>query len=217
MITVLLVDDHDIVRTGVSHILSDAADIDIVGEACSGEQALKLARELKPDVILMDLNMPGLGGLEATRRLHRSLPSLGIIILTVQSAAPFPTQLLEAGARGYLTKGCDAEELLAAIRKVHAGQKYIGKDIAQRLALALMPGADRSPLEELTTRELEVMMMLVQGSEVNEVAERLALSPKTVATYKYRVYDKLGVRNEVGLTHLAIRFGMIEGGGAAEL
>ena len=138
------------------------------------------------------------------------MPKTKVIILTVHSEAPFPTHLLDAGASGYLTKGCAASDLVRAIRAVHKDQRYIGKDIAQRLALSLLPGADKSPVDDLTNREMEVMMMLIQGDEVSQIAEALSLSPKTVSTYKYRIYEKLDVKNDVELTHLAIRHGIVE-------
>ncbi len=210
MIRLLLVDDHDLVRTGVAHIIEKHQGIEIVGEAGTGEEALRLVRQHQPDVVLMDVNMPGLGGLEATRRIHRSTPKTRVIILTVHSEAPYPNHLLDAGASGYLTKGCAASELIEAIRYVHRGQRYIGKDIAQRLALSLLPGAEKSPFDELSIREMEVMMMLTQGIEVGAIADSLALSPKTVSTYKYRIYEKLDVRNDVELTHLASRHGILE-------
>ncbi len=212
MIRLLLVDDHDIVRTGIAHIVKDQPDIEIVGEAGDGEEAIQKARAIKPDVILMDVNMPGLGGLEATRRITKSLPEIKVIILTVHSEAPFPTHLLDAGASGYLTKGCAADDLIAGIRSTYRNERYIGKDIAQRLALSLLPGAEKSPFDDLSAREMEVMLMLIQGIEVNVISEKLALSPKTVSTYKYRIYEKLDVRNDVELTHLSIRHGITDGG-----
>jgi len=205
-----MVDDHDIVRTGITHILEDESGIEIVGEASDGESGLRLVREHKPDVVMMDVNMPGLGGLEATRRIHRSMPSSKVIILTVHAEAPFPNHLLDAGASGYLTKGCASDELVKAIRTVHQGQRYIGRDIAQQLALSLLPGAENCPFDDLTAREMEVALMLVQGIEVGRIADTLALSPKTVSTYKYRIYEKLDVKNDVALTHMAIRYGMME-------
>lgn len=210
MINVLIVDDHDLVRVGIRRILETATDINVCAEANCGEEALKLRREHDPDVVLMDVNMPGMGGLEATRRTLASRKGAKVIILTVHAQAPFPTQLLEAGASGYLTKGCASDELIEAIRRVHKGGRYVSADIAQQLALSMLPGNQRSPLDELSQREIEVMMMLVRGQEIQEVADNLHISHKTVRTYKARLYEKLGVKNAVDLTHLAIRHGILE-------
>lgn len=212
MIRVAIVDDHDLVRTGIRRILTESDTIEVVGEAASGEEALEMARERTVDVFLMDVNMPGMGGLEATRRLLASHPRTRVMILTVHAKAPFPTQLLNAGASGYLTKGCASDELVEGIRRVRNGGRYIGGDIAQQLALSMLPGGDRSPLDELSSREIEVMMMLVQGQDVQDIAESLHISHKTVRTYKSRLYEKLGVKNAVDLTHMAIRHGILETG-----
>lgn len=210
MIRVAIVDDHDLVRTGIRRILDGEGGIEVAGEAASGEEALQLVRKEPLDVVLMDVNMPGMGGLEATRRILACSPNTRIIILTVHAKAPFPTQLLNAGASGYLTKGCASDELVRAIRKVHEGTRYISADIAQQLALSMLPGGDRSPLDELSSREIEVMMMLVQGEEVQTISETLYISHKTVRTYKSRLYEKLGVKNAVDLTHMAMRHGILE-------
>jgi len=210
MIRVLIVDDHDLVRAGIRRILEASNSVSVSGEADGGEEALRLMREDAADVVLMDVNMPGMGGLEATRRILAARPDARVIILTVHAQAPFPTQLLKAGASGYLTKGCASEELIGAIRKVSNGGRYVSGDIAQQLALSMLPGGERSPLDELSHREIEVMMMLVQGSDIQQIADTLHISHKTVRTYKARLYEKLGVKNAVGLTHMAIRHGILE-------
>ena len=210
MIRVILVDDHAIVRTGIAHILGEHPQCQVVAEMGSGEEAIRAVREHKPNVVLMDLNMPGIGGLEATSRIHATHPEVGIIILTVHANAPYPKHLLEAGATGYLTKGCAANELYAAIETVARGGRYVGSDIAQQLALGMMPGGSDSPFDALTARETSVMLMLIQGHSVAQAAEILSLSPKTVATYKYRLFNKVGVNNAVELSHLAIRHGITD-------
>ena len=210
MIKLLIVDDHDLVRTGLRHIVSGDPEIEVVGEAGNGEEAITKNRELQPDVVLLDISMPGLSGFEVTKRLQQVSPDARIIILTVHAESPFPSKLLDAGATGYLTKGCEASELLAAIHSVSEGKRYIGGDIAQRLALSLLPGASQSPFDDLTSREMEVALMLMQGMGAPEIAETMKLSPKTVATYKYRVYDKLSVHKEVELMKLALRHGIID-------
>lgn len=212
MIHVLLVDDHELVRTGIKRILNDTRGMKVIGEAGSGEEALRMMRQCKPDVVLMDVNMPGIGGLEATRKLLYMYPAVKVIVVTVHAEEPYPTRLLEAGASGYLTKGCAVEEVIGAIKAVHAGQRYIGMDIAQQLALSLLPGGQKSPFDALSHREMQVMLMVTQGQSIQQISDKLCLSPKTVSTYRYRLYEKLGVDNDVELTHLAMRHGMIEQG-----
>ena len=212
MVKIMLVDDHDIVRTGIRLILEQITGVEIIAECADGHQAVLKAKELKPDVIFMDVNMPGLSGLEATRRITEYSADIRVIILTIHAENPFPKQLLDAGANGYLTKGCGADELQAALNKVHAGGRYIGSDIAQQMALSMLPGGDGStPFDQLTNREMEVMMMIVQGKKAKEIGHILNINDKTVATYKYRVLEKLGIQNEVHLTRLAIRHGIVEG------
>lgn len=212
MIKVILVDDHDIVRVGIRLILESIDGVNVVGECSNGKEAVAAAKELKPDVVFMDVNMPGgLSGLEATRRITQSTPQTKIIILTVHADNPFPQQLLEAGAHGYLTKGCDASELQAALQRVYGGGRYVGADIAQQMALSSLPGhSGRSPFDALSNREMEVMLMLIEGKRAKEIGLIMNINDKTVATYKYRVLEKLGIKNEVQLTRLAIRHGIFE-------
>ncbi len=212
MIKVLLVDDHELVRTGIRRLLDDTSGIKVVGEADSGEEACLEARKLKPDVVLMDVNMPGIGGLEATRKLIQVNPSLKVIIVTIHTEEPFPTRLLEAGASGYLTKDCGINEIVNAIRAVIEGERYIGAEIAQQMALTMMPGAANSPFQILSQREMQVMMMVTQGQNVQQISDKLCLSPKTISTYRHRLFEKLNVDNDVELTRLAIRHGILETG-----
>jgi two-component system invasion response regulator UvrY len=209
-IRVLLVDDHELVRTGIRRLLEDFDDIEIMAEAENGEEALSIVRQDKPDVILMDVNMPGIGGLEATRKLMQIHDDMKVIVVTIHVEEPFPTRLLKAGAAGYLTKGCAVSEIVDAIRTVHKGKRFIGSDVAQQLALTMLPGNDKSPFDALSQRELQVMLMVTQGQKIQEIAEKLCLSPKTVSTYRYRLFDKLDVKSDVELTHLAMRHGMID-------
>ncbi|MHB8425509.1 MAG: UvrY/SirA/GacA family response regulator transcription factor [Gammaproteobacteria bacterium] len=210
MIGVLLVDDHKLVRTGVRLILEETSDVRIVGEAGSGEEAIEQSRELKPDVVLMDVSMPGIGGLEATRKLLARNPSLKIIIVSVHATEPYPLRLLEAGAHGYLTKDCAADEIVTAIRRVYAGERYITPAIAQQLALSAVSGSDGSPFEQLSQRETQVMLMITAGQSPQTIADKLHLSPKTVSTYRTRLFQKLAVNNDVELMRLALRYGVIE-------
>ncbi|MFK0309656.1 UvrY/SirA/GacA family response regulator transcription factor [Pseudomonas sp. NPDC090233] len=209
MIRVLVVDDHDLVRTGITRMLADIDGLQVVGEADSGESALKLARELKPDVVLMDVKMPGIGGLEATRKLLRSYPDIKVVAVTVCEEDPFPTRLMQAGAAGYLTKGAGLDEMVQAIRLTFAGQRYISPQIAQQLALkSFQPQG--SPFDALSEREIQIALMIVGCQKVQIISDKLCLSPKTVNTYRYRIFEKLSVTSDVELTLLAVRHGMVD-------
>jgi len=210
MIKVMVVDDHELVRTGISRILNDAPGVRVVAEAASGEEALDVVRQKIPDVLLMDVSMPGIGGLEATRKLVQYAPGLKVIVVSVHSEEPFPSRMLKAGASGYLTKGCAVDEIVAAIKAVHAGERYIGADIAQTLALKMTPGGDLSPFDALSPREMQVMLMLTQGQRLQVISDKLCLSPKTVSTYRHRLYEKLGVDSDVDLARLAMNYGIID-------
>ncbi len=210
MIKVLLVDDHELVRTGIRHILDEASDIEVIGEASSGDEALTNARRLEPDLVLMDVNMPGMGGIEATRRMVRLLPDVKVIALTILDEDPFPARLNEAGAKGYLTKGCPAAEVLDAIRMVNRGKIYVASSVARKHMLADWNGVAATPFEELSAREMQVAMMILDGQRTQEISDGLCLSPKTVSTYRQRIYEKLRVKNDVELTRLAYRHDLIQ-------
>jgi len=190
-------------------MLADIDGLQVVGEADSGESALKQARELKPDVVLMDVKMPGIGGLEATRKLLRSHPDTKVVAVTVCEEDPFPTRLMQAGAAGYLTKGAGLDEMVQAIRLAFAGQRYISPQIAQQLALkSFQPQG--SPCDALSEREIQIALMIVGCQKVQIISDKLCLSPKTVNTYRYRIFEKLSVTSDVELTLLAVRHGMVD-------
>ncbi len=213
MIQTLLVDDHALFRSGLKSILAEAGDIEVVGEVSDGEAAVLFARETPPEVVLMDIHMPGIGGIEATRRILHAAPEVRVIAVTALSESPFPNQLLDAGAQGYISKGCPADELFEAVRSVSQGRHYISSDVAQKLALESVVGkAKDSPLSQLSPREMQVMMMIVQGQGNQQISDTLFLSPKTISTYRHRLFEKLGVANDVELTHFAIRHQLIDPG-----
>lgn len=209
MIKVLVVDDHDLVRMGITRMLADIPGLKVVGEAASGEDALRLARELSPQVVLMDVKMPGIGGLEATRKLLRQDPDIRVIAVTVCDEEPFPSRLLKAGAVGYLTKGAALDEMVRAIRIVASGQRYISPEIAQQLAIKNLDKEKISPFDVLSERELQITMMIVGCQKVQEISDRLFLSPKTVNSYRYRIFEKLAIDSDVELTLLAVRHGLL--------
>jgi two-component system invasion response regulator UvrY len=211
LIKILLVDDHELVRLGIKRLLQDVSGLKVVGVASTGEEAIRLSKECIPDVVLMDVQMPGIGGLEATRKMVRHNPDIKVLALTIYGDEPYPSRFLQAGAAGYMTKGCAAEEMIRAIRTVHSGQRYISSDIAQQLALKRFTKAEDSPLDILSERELQIMLMITSGQKVQEISSKLCLSPKTVNSYRYRVFEKLNINSDVELTLLAIRLGLLEG------
>ena len=212
MIRIVLIDDHALMRTGLRLIIERQPDMQVVGEADDGHTGLQLIKRELPDVALVDLHMPTVSGIEVTERVRRSKLATHVVVLTMASEAPFPRKLLDAGASGYLTKGCPADELVKAIRQVADGRRYLSSDVAQQLALQSVAGKAGSPFDELSTRELEVAMMLAQGLSATQIADRLKLSAKTVATYKYRLFDKLAIGNVVTLAHLVTTHGLMDMG-----
>ena len=210
MIRILVVDDHELVRTGLTRMLSDDNDIEIVGEAESGEVAVEKVRRDTPDLVLMDLRMPGIGGLEAIRRILRVSDEIRIVAVTACEDDPYPIRVMQAGAHAYLTKGADLGEMLEAVRCASRGQRYISPEIAQKMALGRVNGGDdeHSAFDDLSERELQIATMIVQCQKVHQISDRLCMSPKTVHTYRYRIFDKLGIESDVELTWKAVKYGI---------
>jgi DNA-binding NarL/FixJ family response regulator len=206
-IRVFLVDDHALVRAGMRMILSGETDIEVIGEADSGEDALPQIRKLKPDVVLCDLHLPGVSGLEVTERIFKGGYGARVIVVSVLEDGPMPKRMIEAGAVGYVGKGGDASELLRAVRDVARGKRYLASNIAQNLALAGI-GGDASPFDALSRRELEVAMLLTQGLRQEEIARRLSLSAKTINTHKTRLFEKLRIQDNIALARLAGQYGL---------
>jgi DNA-binding NarL/FixJ family response regulator len=207
MTKVFLLDDHGLMRAGYRMMLEPHVDIEVVVEASSGDEALPMIRRLKPDVVLCDLHMPGVSGLDITERLVKGQSPARVIIVSVQVDGPMPRRLLDAGAFGYLGKCCEATELLKAIREVARGRRYLGADIAQALALGERSG---SPFDLLSRREMEISLLFCQGLRAEDIARKLSLSGKTVATHKYRLMDKLGIKDTVALARMAAQHGVTE-------
>ena len=190
-------------------MLADVRDIRVVGEACSGEDALRLVRELKPQVVLMDIQMPGIGGLEATRKLLQAHPEVHILAVTACNEEPLPSMLMKAGASGYVTKGTPLPDMLAAIRSVSVGQPYLSSDVAQEIAINSLQKTE-TPFDVLSEREVQVALMIVNCQNNQEIADRLNVSPKTISTYRARIYEKLRIDSDVKLTLMALRHGLLQ-------
>jgi DNA-binding NarL/FixJ family response regulator len=211
LIKLLLVDDHDLVRTAIARMLSDIDDLHVLGQANSGEQAYSMVGELSPQVVLMDIRMPGIGGLEATRKIKQRYPEVKILALSACEDEPFPTRLLQAGASGYLTKGDCIDETVLAIRQVAAGKHYLSPEIAQQMALKSCDLNQQScPFEQLSEREMQISLMIASGQKIQLISDLLCVSPKTVNTYRYRIFEKLNIENDVELALLAVRHNLVE-------
>ena len=207
-ISVILADDHAVVRMGFRLLLQDTKDITVAGEAESGEEVLKLLNTLAADVIVMDLSMPGIGGLETISRIVSKNKPPKILILSAHEDAIHPKRSLKAGANGYLSKRGAAEELIKAIRQIHSGNMYIEPSIAQKVAMSQM-GGETSPVDVLSEREFDVFMALANGETVNQIAETLHLSPRTVGTHLYNIKQKLNASNQTELALIAIKSGLM--------
>ena len=208
-ITILLVDDHAIVRMGFKMLIEAEEGIKVIGEAESGEIAIKLFQELKPDIIVMDITMPGIGGLEAIDRIIAKDKNTKILVLSAHEDSVHPKRALNAGAMGYLTKRSAAEELIKAIKSIHQGKRYLEPNIAQQMAITQLSG-ESNPVEILSDREFEVFIALAKGKSTNEIADTLCLSPRTVGTHLYNIKQKLNANNSAEIALIAIRCGLID-------
>ncbi|HEY3327470.1 MAG TPA: response regulator transcription factor [Novimethylophilus sp.] len=208
-INVMLVDDHAVVRMGFKLLLESAPDIKVVAEAENGEQAVRSYGEQHPDVVVMDITMPGIGGLEAIERIMAHDPQARILVLSAHEDSVHPKRVLNAGALGYLTKRSAAEELIKAIRTVAGRKMYLEASIAQQMAIQQLSG-DKNPVDVLSAREFEVFIALAKGKTTNEIAETLNLSPRTVGTHLYNIKQKLGASTSADLALTAMRCGLIE-------
>ncbi|MDO8906353.1 response regulator transcription factor [Hydrogenophaga sp.] len=211
MIKVGIVDDHAIVRTGLRQFLSEHVDLRVVGEANDGREALELVREGNVDVLLMDISMPDHGGVDALQAIKARYPDLAVLILSGFPEAQYATTLLRFGASGYLNKECPPEDIVAAIRVVARGRRYISPAVAELLAdSALGPAEDRPLHEHLSEREMQVFLRLAQGETIGAMAETMFLSVKTVSTYRTRVLQKLKLGSNSDLTYYAVKNGLIQ-------
>jgi len=210
LISIMLVDDHVVVRSGLRRLLEQNDDMEVIAEAESGEQAYQLFGEYLPDVLVMDMSMPGMGGLEAVRRILARFPAARIVIFSMHENATFATQALTAGARGYVAKSGAADDLVLGIREANAGRSYLSAAIAQKIALQSLSG-DEDPIKRLSAREFAVFQLLAEGNAVEQIAETLNISQKTVANYQTLLKQKLGINSPVELVRLAIRYGVIQG------
>ncbi len=208
-ITILLVDDHAVVRMGFKMLIEAEEGIKVIGEAESGEIAVKLFQELKPDIIVMDITMPGIGGLEAIDRIIAKDKNTKILVLSAHEDSVHPKRVLNAGAMGYLTKRSAAEELIKAIKSIHQGKRYLEPNIAQQMAITQLSG-ETNPVEILSDREFEVFIALAKGKSTNDIADTLCLSPRTVGTHLYNIKQKLNANNSAEIALIAIRCGLID-------
>ena len=207
--TVLIADDHAVVREGLKRIVAENADMEVAGEAGNGHEVLDFARRHECDLVLLDLAMPGKDGLDTLKELKLVRPHLPVLVLSVYPEEQYAVRLLRAGAAGYLTKESAPEELVAAIRKVSRGGRYVSEALAEQLAVLLGSGTDRPPHETLSDREFRVMVMLASGKTASEVAEALCLSVKTISTYRSRALRKMNMRNNAELSFYAVKHGLL--------
>jgi two-component system, NarL family, invasion response regulator UvrY len=210
VIQVFVADDHAVVREGIKRIIASAGDLTVAGEAANGEDLVKQLATGSCDVVVMDLSMPGLPGLEVLQEIRRSRPKLPVLVLSMYPADQYAVRTLKAGASGYLHKGGPPEELITAIRRVVTGRRYVTDEVAQCLAAHVDAASEKPPHERLSNREFQVLCLLASGKSASEIAEELGLSVKTVSTFRRRVLEKLGLNHNAELVRYALKHGLIE-------
>ncbi len=212
-IRVLVADDHELLRCGIVRILSDMDGIDVVGDVESGEKVLEFCRYLSVDIVLMNIRMAGMAGLEVTRRLLARSPEIKVVAFSSMDDPVSARKVMEAGAWGYLSKDESTAEICHCLHMVAAGKRYIGGDIASELAIAaLHPSTETNPFACLSPQEFQVASMVMECYRIGDIARVLSIEPKTVNSYRYRIFEKLGVKNDVAMTRLAIQYGIVDSG-----
>ena len=210
MTKIVVADDHDLVRMGIVRMLADVTGFTLVGEAKTGEEAVTVAREKSPNVVLMDVKMPGIGGLEATKKILHYNNAIKIIAVTSLSDDLFPERLMKAGASGYVTKGANFDEMIDAIKTVMCGNVYMSSSVALRAAMRSFGKTAESPFEQLSERELQTAILIANGAKVQTIADTFCVSPKTINSYRYRIFEKLNINSDVELTLLAIKYKILD-------
>ena len=209
-IKILIADDHAVVAEGLKHLIEAQPELEVIGIVPDGREAVRLAKETQPDVVLMDLSMPELNGADATRAILERDPKCRVIVLSMYAEREYVRRALKAGAAGYVSKETAGEELTAAVKKVATGGRYVSAALAEKLASRLMPEQERPPHERLSDREYRVMWMLASGKTLQEIADEMKLSPSTVSTYRGRILKKLNLHTNVDLVHYAMKHKLIE-------
>ncbi len=210
MLRILIVDDHPIVRQGLKQILSEESDVKVMGEAQNSHEVLNLVQKQNWDVVILDITMPGRGGLDVLKELKQQRPKLPVLILSMHPEDQYAMRALKAGAAGYLTKESCTEELVKAIRKILNNGKYVSPSLAETLASNLEVNKSKSPHEELSDREYQVMCMIASGKTISQIAEELSLSVKTIGTYRTRILEKMKMKTNAELTHYTIKNGLVD-------
>lgn len=210
MIKTVIADDHPIVRAGLKQILADASDIEVAAEAGDGHELLRLIRKGGVDVVLLDITMPGLMGLDALKQMKVENPDLPILVLSMHPEEQYGIRVLKAGASGYLMKSAAPDQLVGAIRKVYRGGRYVSPSLAEKMAFGLQTGASGIPHEALSDREYQVLCLIASGKTVKEIAAELSLSEKTISTYRTRILEKMDMKSSAELTHYAVKLNLVD-------